>query len=38
MVFKPLDAPIKIKAQNLEAMRKKRNGFTVVEWGHPLAK
>jgi len=39
MVFKPLDNPIKIKKQNLNSMSKKRNGFTVVEWGgHPLPK
>ena len=31
MAWKPLDAPIEIKPQELPAFA--RNGFTVVEWG-----
>ena len=33
MVFKPLEAPINIPLQNLDALAKQRKGFTVVEWG-----
>ena len=33
MVFQRLNTPIEIEPQELEAMSKKRTGFTVVEWG-----
>lgn len=33
MVFQPLTDIIEIPKQDLSKMKKKRNGFTVVEWG-----
>jgi hypothetical protein len=33
MVFKGLDQPINIPAQDLSKLHKTRKGFTVVEWG-----
>lgn len=33
MVFEPLESSITIPEQDLEAIRKTRKGFTVVEWG-----
>ena len=36
MTFKPLDAPMEIEAQELDA--PERSGFTVVEWGGGLVK
>ncbi|MBQ7098313.1 MAG: hypothetical protein IJO05_01145 [Oscillospiraceae bacterium] len=34
MTWKPLDAPVEIEAQKLDA--PERTGFTVVEWGGGL--
>ncbi len=33
MVFEPLKTAVTIQEQNLDALSKTRNGFTVVEWG-----
>ncbi len=33
MVFQPLKSPVSIPKQDIEALRKERKGFTVVEWG-----
>jgi hypothetical protein len=33
MVWSPLNTPIIIPEQNIEALSQKRKGFTVVEWG-----
>lgn len=38
MVYRGLDAPIKVKQQDLEPLKKSRKGFTVVEWGGQEAK